>query len=187
MKNPIPGKTKTRLAKDVGNDKALAIYNSLLDYTRAVVKMVHAERYLYYSNEIVKDKWNETLFQKKRQSDGDLGNRMAKAFEEVLSVHDKALIIGSDCPQLDLMTISNAFSALDTHDYVIGPSQDGGYYLAGMRKYSPRIFEDMTWSTSSVCDETLSRIKSENKTYKLLQRLSDIDYKEDWDKYGWEI
>ena len=187
IKNPVLGTAKTRLAKDVGDERALEIYKSLLSYTRTVSSMVQANRFLFYSNEIIDDDWDAKIFNKKVQSGNDLGARMSNAFKEVLKNHDKAVIIGSDCPQLDLMTISTAFSALDEYDHVIGPSQDGGYYLLGMKEYNPEVFEEMTWSTASVCEETIDRIKSKNKTYKLLEVLSDVDHKEDWDKYGWEL
>jgi len=187
IKNPVLGTAKTRLAEEVGDERALKIYKSLLMYTRTVSSMVHAQRYLYYSSEIIDDEWSPETFHKKVQSGNDLGERMANAFKELSSAHDKVVIIGSDCPQLDLMTISSAFRALDEHDHVIGPSKDGGYYLFGMKEYDPSVFEEMTWSTSSVCEETIKRIKAKNKTYKLLQVLSDIDYKEDWDNYGWEL
>lgn len=187
IKNPVAGKTKTRLAKDVGDDKALEIYRSLMTYTRTIAQMVHADRFLYYSSEIVDDEWGDTSFEKRVQSGNDLGARMSNAFREVLSTNDKAIIVGSDCPQLDLMTISNAYSVLDNHDHVIGPSKDGGYYLLGMKEFNPSVFENMTWSTEFVCAETINRIKSDNKTYKLLEELSDVDYKKDWEQYGWEL
>lgn len=187
VKNPVAGKTKTRLAKDVGNDRALAIYHSLLDYTRTVCSMVDADRFLFYSDQIVDDKWPASHFIKEVQHGDNLGARMGNAFEHVLKKHDKVLIIGSDCPQLDLMTISNAYQQLESHDYVIGPSVDGGYYLFGMKAYSANVFHDIEWSTESVLSQTIDRIQQENKTYSLLQELSDVDYKEDWEKYGWDL
>lgn len=187
VKNPVPGKTKTRLAKDLGNDQALKIYNSLLDYTRAVCSMVHAERYLFYSNEIVDDAWPSSSFVKQLQEGSDLGQRMGHAFQDVLNKHDKAIIIGSDCPQLDFITISQAFQALDQHDYVIGPSLDGGYYLLGMKSAVTTVFQNISWSTEAVKDQTIEKIKDEDKSFKLLQTLSDVDHKADWDKYGWEL
>jgi len=187
IKNPVAGKAKTRLAKDIGDERALSIYKSLLAYTRTVSLMVNAERYLYYSGEILDDSWDTKTFNKKLQSGNGLGERMSNAFREVLRSNKKVLIIGSDCPQLDLMTISNAFSALNDHDHVIGPSKDGGYYLLGMKEYNPAVFKDVSWSTDAVCSQTIEKIKVSNKTYHLLQELSDVDHKVDWDKYGWEL
>ena len=187
IKNPIAGKAKTRLSKGVGDKKAMDIYNSLLAYTRTVAQMVYAERYLYYSGNILDDEWDTSSFHKRLQSGDGLGARMSNAFKEVLGTNDKVLVIGSDCPQLDLMTISKAYRALDHHDHVIGPSKDGGYYLLGMKKLNATVFEDIDWSTEIVCKQTVEKIKASNKTYHLLQELSDIDHKEDWDEYGWEL
>ena len=187
IKNPVAGKAKTRLAKDVGDDTALAIYKSLLNYTRVTSLLVSAKRYLFYGGEILNDEWDESSFVKKLQSGSDLGERMSNAFTDVLQEHSKVIIIGSDCPQLDLITISEAYQALDDHDFVIGPSQDGGYYLIGMKELNADVFNDISWSTDTVCSQTIEKIKASNKTYNLLSKLSDVDYKEDWDKYGWEL
>lgn len=187
IKNPIAGQAKTRLAAEVGGEKAMAIYKSLLAYTRTVSLMVNAERYLYYSGEILDDEWDVSSFNKKLQSGKDLGARMSNAFKEVLSTNDKVLIIGSDCPQLNLMTISKAFSELDSHDHVIGPSKDGGYYLLGMKSYNPEVFTGIDWSTDAVCNQTIQKINLSDRTYGLIEELSDVDYKEDWEKYGWEL
>lgn len=187
IKNPIAGNAKTRLAKDVGDEKALEIYKSLLAYTRTVSLLVNAKRYLYYSGEILDDEWEQTYFNKRLQSDGNLGERMSNAFKDVLANHEKVLIIGSDCPQLDLMIISSAYKQLDVHDYVIGPSKDGGYYLLGMKDLNADVFNEIKWSTATVCSQTIERIEAADKTFDLLPELSDVDYKEDWDKYGWGL
>ncbi len=187
IKNPVAGNAKTRLAKDVGDEKALEIYKSLLAYTRTVSLLVNAKRYLYYSGEILDDEWEQTYFNKRLQSDGNLGERMSNAFKDVLANHEKVLIIGSDCPQLDLMIISSAYKQLDVHDYVIGPSKDGGYYLLGMKDLNADVFNEIKWSTATVCSQTIERIEAADKTFDLLPELSDVDYKEDWDKYGWGL
>ncbi len=187
IKNPVAGNAKTRLAKDVGDEKALEIYKSLLAYTRTVSLLVNAKRYLYYSGEILDDEWEQTYFNKRLQSDGNLGERMSNAFKDVLANHEKVLIIGSDCPQLDLMIISSAYKQLDVHDYVIGPSKDGGYYLLGMKDLNTDVFNEIKWSTATVCSQTIERIEAADKTFDLLPELSDVDYKEDWDKYGWGL
>lgn len=187
IKNPSLGKVKTRLAKDVGNAKALQIYKSLLSYTRSVSLLVDAKRYLFYSDQIVSDEWSPDQFTKKSQSGKNLGEKMSNAFRSVLTDHPKVLIVGSDCPQLDLMTMSKAYAALDTHDFVIGPSKDGGYYLLGMKSSEVDIFSDIAWSTSKVLEQTTKKISAANKTYHLLREMSDVDFLSDWETYGWEL
>lgn len=187
IKNPELGKVKTRLAETLGEQKALDIYKSLLDYTRTVTSLFESKRYLFYSSEIHEDEWSNSLFEKKLQSGSDLGVRMYNAFDEVLKSNAKAVIIGSDCPKLSPMILSEAFKALDENDVVIGPSLDGGYYLLGMKKLHTTLFQDINWSTDQVMPRTLDKINGEGLKYTQLTALSDVDYEEDWQQHGWEL
>lgn len=182
------GKVKTRLAQSVGDEKALKIYQSLLAHTREIALAVQAERFLFYSNEIVhNDEWKLKDFRKLVQRGGGLGLRMEIAFEEALEAHDKVVIIGSDCASLTAEIVENALAQLDQHDFVIGPAMDGGYYLLGMKHPHSEVFKDIDWSTEKVLRQTIAKIEKLNKSHVLLPELSDIDYLEDWEKYGWEI
>lgn len=188
IKNPEKGKVKTRLAKTVGDDQALRIYLALLEHTRRIALSLDAERYVFYSSFIAEDDdWLARDFRQALQASGDLGQRMIAAFQTAFQEHQKVVIIGSDCASLTSEMVEAAFQRLDEHDFVIGPAIDGGYYLLGMRSFEPSVFQDIEWSTESVFTETVARIKRLNKTYALLSELSDIDYEEDWAKYGWEI
>lgn len=188
IKNPEKGKVKTRLASTVGDDQALKIYKALMGHTRNLASQTEAVRYLFYSQFInSKDDWSEDQFVKNLQIDGDLGTKMATAFQTVLSKHSKAIIIGSDCASLSKEIIQTAIQALDDHDFVIGPALDGGYYLLGMGQFEARLFDDIPWSTERVAQITQERIKGLGKSYFLLPALSDIDYEEDWNKYGWDL
>lgn len=184
VRSPKLGKVKTRLAKAVGDQEALSIYIRLLTHTREVAEQVDATRHLFYSDEIIEDEWSTDYFQKALQADGDLGVKMQHAMSTALKTSNKAIIIGSDCAQLNSSLIVSAYEALDQHDVVIGPTYDGGYYLLGVKKVHKELFEDMTWSVESVFDETVRRITNKGLSYSTLDKLSDIDYKEDWDKYG---
>lgn len=188
IKNPIKGQVKTRLAADVGDEKALRIYLALMDHTRKVAQQVHANRYLFYDQYIdTTDSWSSLLFHKHLQSDGDLGARMENAFSLALQQHQKVMIIGSDCAQLTPDIISHAFESLNNHDVVIGPALDGGYYLIGMKRLYPFLFQDMPWSSDTVFTETQRRIKQHNLSWDKGPTLSDIDYATDWETYGWTI
>ncbi len=188
VKNAERGKVKTRLAKSVGPDKALAIYRELLRHTREVAGAVEADRFVFYSAYIdTEDEWADSQFQKQLQRGPDLGARMNTAFTQALVEHDKAVIIGSDCPTLTPEIVTGAFRQLDGHDYVIGPATDGGYYLLGMKKPTPGLFNNMVWSTENVRSETLRRIRQMGRSYYLLPELSDIDVAEDWERYGWDF
>lgn len=188
IKNPEKGKVKTRLARSAGQDKALAIYRALLDHTRRVARSVDVERQLFYSKYIdPADNWSEEKFRKFVQQGEDLGERMLNAFRSALQTHERAVIIGSDCASLRPAIVEEAFRALDNHDFVIGPATDGGYYLLGMREVTPSLFENIAWSTDQVFSTTMARIRQLGKACYRLPELSDIDYLEDWEKYGWEL
>jgi len=184
IKNPVLGKVKTRLAKSVGDEKALLIYKELLAHTRHTALRVNASRQLYYHEEIREDEWTEDDFVKRLQKNGDLGHKMKSAFETVLSSYASAIIIGSDCAQLNSDIISGAFKALTYHDLVIGPTLDGGYYLLGMNHLHHSLFDGIKWSTDTVYSDTLAKAAELQLTVAKLETLSDIDHIEDWNQYG---
>lgn len=186
IKNPELGKAKTRIAREVGDEKALEIYKKLLTYTRTLVSSVDARRYLYYADYINEtDAWSLAHFEKRLQVEGDLGNKMSTAFAECITEYEKTIIIGSDCPQITEEHISKAFDELDKQDVVLGPTYDGGYYLLGMKKHHAFLFEDIPWSSPTVYRDTVEKIDKYGLSYSSLEKLSDIDYIEDWEKYGW--
>ena len=188
IKNPELGKVKTRLAKTVGVEKALAIYIALMEHTRKIAEALPVGRYLFYSQEInEKDNWSRDKFHKDLQIEGDLGDKIAMAFHTVFKENEKVVIIGSDCASLTPDIVQKAFDKLDDYPFVIGPAMDGGYYLLGMNQFTPEVFNNIAWSTDAVFPTTVERINDLNKTYYLLPTLSDIDYEEDWLKYGWEL
>jgi len=185
VRRPELGKVKTRLAAEVGDHEALRIYIRLLEHTRDMAKSVDCSRLLWYADKIESDDmWPATLFEKYRQPESDLGGRMKEAFAKALEYHDKTIIIGSDCPKLSADIIEEAFAALDHQDVVIGPTYDGGYYLLGMKKLHEHLFEEMRWSVDDVFDTTVSRIGKLDLSHEVLTKLSDVDYKSDWEEHG---
>jgi len=172
----------------VGDDRALAIYKALLEHTRKLTLPVDVTRFLFYSNEInFEDDWSAADFQKEVQVSGGLGDRMKAAFVKAFEDHDRVLIIGSDCASLTTEIIEAGFVALEQHDFVLGPALDGGYYLLGMKQYTPALFEAVPWSTETVGQITRDRIEAMGKSCFILPALSDIDFEEDWEKWGWKI
>ncbi|MEX0968041.1 MAG: TIGR04282 family arsenosugar biosynthesis glycosyltransferase [Bacteroidia bacterium] len=182
MKNPEKGQVKTRLAKDMGEDKALNVYCDLLKHTRNVVREVECDRQLYYSNHIdSNDGWSNHEFEKRLQQGENLGERMQNAFTEAfLQAYEKVVIIGSDCISLSSPVIQKAFEALGTQEVVIGPATDGGYYLLGMRNLLPQLFRDINWSSSEVLNQTLRTVTILNMEATLLPLLSDVDTLDDY-------
>jgi len=185
IKNPIKGTVKTRLAKGVGDDKALEIYRELLAHTRQITASLSCDKLLFYSKNIeVEDEWPNDVFRKKLQIEADLGAKMEEAFRETFEAgYQKVLIIGSDCIALDSVLLKAAFDALDTHDFVVGPTFDGGDCLIGMKSLFEPVFTHKNWSTESVFPDTIADLQKAAKSYFLLPKLSDIDHAEDWQKH----
>ncbi|MBS1517774.1 MAG: TIGR04282 family arsenosugar biosynthesis glycosyltransferase [Bacteroidetes bacterium] len=183
-KNPVKGNVKTRLAADIGIDKAHDIYVKLLKHTHDITKDLECGKFLYLT-----ERKDEQLFdgnyRQELQNGPDLGERMKRAFDEVFKKgFRKILIIGTDCPGLNPEIINTAFEKLNENDFVLGPTDDGGYYLLGMKKTSAYLFEDIVWSTEEVLSETVKRIEKNKKSHFLLNKLKDIDDLEDLQKTG---
>lgn len=180
IKNPVLGKVKTRLAAGIGNEKALEVYQQLLEITRNAALKSDCTRNVFYSDEIENDAWEEDKFNKFVQEGDSLGDRMKNAFEQIFALGaDEAVIIGSDCPQLSSHIIEDAFTLLDTKDVCIGPAKDGGYYLLGMKKPLPFLFENKEWSTDSVFGDTVINLNENQLSFGLLPPLSDVDTVDD--------
>jgi len=178
-RNPELGKCKTRLASKVGDKAALEIYKFLLDKTVSFTKDLKVEKWVYYSEEVWEnDIWNNNLYSKKLQTGTDLGERMMNAFKEGFQAGFKnIIIIGSDMYHLNQSDLEEAFSKLEHHEYVIGPAEDGGYYLLGMKSLKTALFQNKKWGTNTVLADTLSDIKEDS--FVLLNEKNDVDYYED--------
>jgi len=182
-RNPELGQVKTRLAKTIGDDATLKIYTYLLKHTAAISKQIKVDKYVFYSENIMKnDLWDDDIFRKKLQNGTDLGARMYNAFAELFGLgYGKVLIIGSDLLDLNEQHIENAFNQLNQHEIVLGPSKDGGYYLLGMKTIHPKIFQNKVWGTNTVLADTLSDLQ--HNDLELLEELNDIDTFEDMKHY----
>lgn len=181
VKNPRPGKVKTRLAATVGDDKAMAVYQLLLAETQRITRPLAVQKVVCYTDFAdEEDQWVRPVFDKWLQEPGDLGARMQGAFARAFAEgSERVLIIGSDCYQLSTEIIEAAFAALASADLVIGPSADGGYYLLGMKQLQPALFEGIAWSTASVRAETLAKATVLGLEAKELPVLRDVDHEED--------
>ena len=180
VKNPELGKVKTRLAVGIGNEEALKVYLKLASITKEVAEKVSATRHVFYSNEIENDDWDEDKFNKHVQEGNNLGERMKNAFEKVFALGaKKAVIVGSDCPQITPEIVKQGFTALNENDVSIGPAKDGGYYLLGMKKLQTFVFDNKEWSTETVYAKTIEDLKSKTLSFSDLPMLSDLDNETD--------
>jgi rSAM/selenodomain-associated transferase 1 len=181
IKNPVLGKVKTRLAKSIGDEKALHVYHLLLDHTQKTVRRINTDKAVYYSDYINEDDiWKNAEFQKFVQLGDNLGKRMSKAFLESFKMgYKKVVIIGGDCFELNEKIINDAFKILEENEVALGPAKDGGYYLLGMRNYYWQLFENKIWSTQTVLSDTLLDLSNLNLSFKLLPTISDVDDEKD--------
>ena len=188
-KAPDPGQVKTRLIPLLGEDAAAALYSQLLHdclgmCTAAALSPVDiwcspSSDHPFFQQ--CKDRYRATLH---TQQPGDLGQRMSQAIRTTLEAADCVVVIGADCPTLCPADLVAAFDALNSGtDVVIGPAEDGGYYLIGMRHHHASLFTDIPWSTPAVLPITEERIRRQNLRLHRLPLRKDLDTPEDYAVY----
>lgn len=183
---PIEGQTKTRLRGFLTDKQCAGLHTCfLLDLFEIFdsLKDIY-DIYVYYTPENSLDLFKEFMPKYTNllpQSGSDLGKRMDFAFKKLFSLnYSKVILIGSDIPSIHSTDISNAFKALNDSDIVIGPTYDGGYYLLGIKKENSELFStDVSFSNSSVLDNTVSILNSQNLKFSFAKKHLDIDTKDD--------
>ncbi|MGB2692921.1 MAG: TIGR04282 family arsenosugar biosynthesis glycosyltransferase [Thermodesulfobacteriota bacterium] len=191
LKYPESGKVKTRLAKDIGNNEAARIYSLMaLNIIESVVAPECYNTIIFYDppekEQEIKNWVGKKEIQYAPQAGNTLGDRISNAFKAVFSSGiEKAVIIGTDCLDVSSDIINVAIHLLDETEVVLGPAEDGGYYLLGLNKYEPQVFQDIDWSTEHVLEQTVLKIVENKLTYHKLKTLKDIDTVEDInDQFG---
>lgn len=186
-KAPRPGFVKTRMAASMGAEAACQRYEHLAETVfRQLQGMEHVE--LRFTPD---DATSEIARWKKRpswrtapQGSGDLGARLNGAFSECFSSGaQRVVVIGTDTPEMTESDVREAFLALRQEDVVVGPSEDGGYWLIGLTEPHPELFDAQDWGTDRVCQETLLRAQVRGLQTRLLRLLPDIDNEDDWNRF----
>lgn len=174
-KNPDLGKVKTRLAKTIGDQKALGIYQALLHHTLEISASIDVDKKILFTHRPEShDLIEKYQCQQGIQIGEDLGARMGHAVKNGFEQgYQKIVLIGSDLFDLESADLLNAFEALDTYDACIGPAEDGGYYLLGLSFWDQSLFENKDWGTDRVLAQTLNNLSS--KSLLLLDEKNDID------------
>ncbi len=194
-KAPVPGQVKTRLIPELGPDGAAALFTKLAKGTIATARQSSIEDiYLYCSPDISHSFFascvDEFRISLRQQQGGDLGERMAGAFGDVLAVYGSAVLIGCDCPDLASADLDAASAALGSGaDVVLGPCEDGGYYLVGLQRTLPQLFEHMQWGSPEVLDKTRERITGSGLAVTELPLRWDVDRPIDLYRYldGYDV
>ncbi len=183
VKAPRPGGVKTRLAQSIGPAAACAAYVRLVDTLLDRLAPLPGVELRYSPDDAESEisHWLRPGWRASPQGDGGLGERLARAFASTF--HEgatRAAVIGSDCPAIAPSDIEETWVALERVDVVLGPAEDGGYWLIGLRHPQPQLFLNIEWSTSSVLRQTLDRSAASRLECHLLRPLADVDTVEDW-------
>lgn len=182
-REPVLGRVKTRLAADIGQEAALAVYRELLGITATAVTAMQVPATVWLAEAPVpaadpalpRPEWPDLPWQVQPPAES-LGERMAQAFATAFAAGTtRAVIIGTDCPGLTPELLRKAFEQLATHDVVVGPADDGGYYLLGLRELQPDLFANKNWSTATVLPDTLADAARLGLSVAQLPVLHDVD------------
>lgn len=181
-KPPRPGLVKTRLIPDIGAENAARVYRYCLKYTLRIARDSGIDYQLYLTeesdDELLRDE-PSTI-----QQGGNLGTRMLNAVKELLAHSpDGAIIIGTDCLDIQVGHLRSAAQALASHELVLLPAVDGGYALIGCSKAEPALFDDVAWSSDRVLAQTLANAEKLRYRTSSLETVRDIDTLQDLELY----
>ncbi len=183
---PEPGKTKTRLIPALGAEGAANLQRQMTEHTLSQVQKLPAisstlvEIRFTGGNLQLMQAWLGNTFIYQPQGAGDLGQRMEQSLLNALqNGAQKVIFIGIDCPGVNSEILTTAFQNLDTHDLVIGPAVDGGYYLIGLKRYIPELFANINWGTETVLQRTINIAQQLSLSQVQLLPLADVDRPED--------
>ena len=185
---PVPGEVKTRLVPRLGPVAAAQLHARLVERTLATSATSRVGPLELWCAPDARQSFFEACrrtfgLSLRTQPEGDIGARMSEAAQDALSRATAVVMIGTDIPSLTLDDLREACAALDAgHDAVLGPAEDGGYYLLGLRRHAPTLFADIAWSTRHVLDATRQRLRELDWRWHELPRRWDIDRPEDIDR-----
>lgn len=184
---PVPGQTKTRLMPDLSADSCARLHRCFLEDLRRECRKTGADLYICYTPEGKRDRLYPVFGTGARYipQEGDgLGERMYRALRDVLEAgYQFCILMGTDVPEVRAEDLYRAFDLLKTHDIVLGPAADGGYYLVGMKKPHRCVFEVQGYGKSSVLRDTVHQLRSQGLTAGLIRTVSDMDIWEDLSGY----
>jgi len=178
VKPPVPGAVKTRLSPPLSPEEACDLYKAFLQDTFRRLGRVKGSRTTVFHTEGDVSGLTPLLPEKsalETQRGEDLGSRMAAAFDRLLHGAARAVIVGSDSPDLPIQYVRRAFQKLKHKDVVLGPATDGGYYLVGLRAPADGLFDGVNWSGPDVLARTLTNIEAAGRSLAMLPMWYDVD------------
>lgn len=182
-KAPRAGAVKTRLAATIGADAAARLADAFFWDTLELAEQLAPVRV------VVALSGNEMLLPALRdrvdvwpQGEGDLGARLERNLRRALTESPRVLAVGTDSPGLPVALLVQALAALDTHDAVLGPADDGGFYLLGTRTCPEGLLSGLPWSSANTREKTLARLEERGLTVKVLAPWFDVDREQDLER-----
>jgi len=176
-KPPVAGQVKTRLAAALGSERAAELARAFLDDTISAVQALPWAQPALATTEIVESGLPLLL-----QGEGDLGERIERVLRAALQVAPPAIAIGADAPALPRRFLEAARAALDRADAVVGPAEDGGFYLLGLRLCPEGLLAGLPWSASDTFTRTVERLRARGLRVEVLERWFDVDRAEDLER-----
>jgi rSAM/selenodomain-associated transferase 1 len=186
-KEPVPGRTKTRLCPPFDPEPAAEFYRCMMLDTLALMERLQiVDRTVAYVPETARDYFDRLVsdgFRLVAQQGADLGERLASAIGYHFELgYRRVVIMNSDGPTLPLTCLEEAFAGLESADITLGPGHDGGYYLIGMKRLHPELFQGISWSTEQVIPQTLNICRGLGLSVHQLPEWYDVDVEADLDR-----
>jgi len=183
-KSPVLGKVKTRLIPEIGAGPALDLYKQMFERLMAGFLLHHPVVELWVSpdkDHVFFEQYAEPRFQ---QTGADLGAKMSQALRDGLTRYESVILVGTDLPLINMSYIDRAASSLRDHEVVLGPTEDGGYGLVGVKAETPCMFSGIDWGTEKVLSQTCERLNKAGLGYSLLPLIWDVDRPKDLQRYN---
>ncbi len=182
-KAPVLGKVKTRLIQKLGARDALDLYQQMFERLIAELSASRFKTELWISPDKDHAFFEPYAFTRFQQAGPDLGGRMSTALRDGLARHESVILVGTDLPLINRSYIELAVNALRDHDVIIGPAEDGGYGLVGIKGEIPDLFSDIDWGTERVLSQTCARLNRDGLDFGLLPLIWDVDRPADLPRY----
>jgi rSAM/selenodomain-associated transferase 1 len=182
-KAPVLGKVKTRLIQEMGKRRALDLYLQMFERLMAELSASRFKTELWISPDKDHAFFERYALARFQQAGTDLGVRMSTALHDGLARHESVILVGTDLPLVNRSYIEQAVNALRDHDVIIGPAEDGGYGLVGVKGEIPDMFSDIDWGTERVLSQTCARLNRDGLDFGLLPLIWDVDRPADLPRY----
>jgi rSAM/selenodomain-associated transferase 1 len=183
-KAPVLGKVKTRLIHKIGSNAALDLYKQMFERLMADFLLDTRQTELWISSDKGHGFFEQYAVPTFLQVGAGLGARMSGALRDGLARHESVILVGTDLPLINKSYVDKAFSSLRDHDVVLGPAEDGGYGLVGVKADIPDMFSSVNWGTEKVLSQTCKKLNRSGLGYSLLPLIWDVDRPEDLQRYN---